>query len=87
MSSLDRIFLDILPTDMAVSPLKHFLPRACYKYMFFLFLIYQINIIRYPALPDIRQGNLVSGRIPDIKKKAGLSCRPDIWCIPSKNIC
>jgi hypothetical protein len=42
----------------------------------------------YPALPDIRQGNLVSGRIPDIKK-AGLSGRisgqPDIRCIPSCN--
>jgi hypothetical protein len=24
--------------------------------------------IRYPALPDIRHDNLVSGRIPDIKK-------------------
>jgi hypothetical protein len=30
--------------------------------------------IRYLASPDIRQGNLVSGRIPDIKK-AGLSGR------------
>jgi hypothetical protein len=30
----------------------------------------------YPALPDIRQGNLLSGRIPDIKK--GRIIRPDI---------
>jgi hypothetical protein len=40
----------------------------------------------YPALPDIRpdirQGNLVSGRIPDIKK--GQIIRPDIRCIPIK---
>jgi hypothetical protein len=31
----------------------------------------KFNISRisgYPALPDIRQGNLVSGQIPDIKK-------------------
>jgi hypothetical protein len=41
----------------------------------------QLNITRisgrisgYPALPDIRQCNPVSGRIPDIKK-AGLSGR------------
>jgi hypothetical protein len=35
----------------------------------------------YPALPDIRQGNLVGiGRIPDIKK--GRIIRPDIQCIP-----
>jgi hypothetical protein len=38
----------------------------------------------YPALPDIRpdirQGNLVSGRIPDIKK--GRIIRPDIQYIP-----
>jgi hypothetical protein len=32
--------------------------------------------IRYPALPDIRQGNLVSGRIPDVIK--GRIIRPDI---------
>jgi hypothetical protein len=31
----------------------------------------------YPVLPDIRQDNLVSGRIPDIKK--GRIIRPDIW--------
>jgi hypothetical protein len=47
--------------------------------------ISQISVLTgtgYPALPDIRQGNLVSGRIPDIKKD-GLSGRPDIRCIPS----
>jgi hypothetical protein len=43
-------------------------------------LLVQLNIkiwpeIRYPALPDIRQGNLVSGQIPDIIK-AGLSGQP-----------
>jgi hypothetical protein len=27
-----------------------------------------LTLAGYPALPDIRQGNLVSGRIPDIKK-------------------
>jgi hypothetical protein len=41
--------------------------------------------IRYLALPDIRpdirQFNLVSGRIPDIKK--GRIIRPDIRCIPN----
>jgi hypothetical protein len=41
--------------------------------------------IRYPALPDIRpdirQGNLVPGRIPEIKK--GRIIRPDIRCIPN----
>jgi hypothetical protein len=42
------------------------------------FLDYLIisRISGYPALPDIRQGNLVSGRIPDIKK--GRIIRPDI---------
>jgi hypothetical protein len=43
--------------------------------------------MRYPALPDIQQGNQVSGRIPDIKK--GRIIRPDIRlanirCIPKK---
>jgi hypothetical protein len=46
-------------------------------------LLDQLNIsrisglipIRYPALPDIRQSNLVSGWIPDIKK--GRIIRPD----------
>jgi hypothetical protein len=38
----------------------------------------------YPALPDIRQGNLVSGRIPDIKKGRiirpfGYPVRPYSW--------
>jgi hypothetical protein len=32
--------------------------------------------MRYPALPDIRQGNLVSGRIQDIKK--GRIIRPAV---------
>jgi hypothetical protein len=46
----------------------------------------------YSLWPDIRvfsvsgrisgKSNPVSGRIPDIKKKAGLSDRPDIRCIP-----
>jgi hypothetical protein len=42
-----------------------------------------LNISRisgYPALPDIRQGNLVSSRIPDIKKtgyQKGRIIRPD----------
>jgi hypothetical protein len=36
----------------------------------------QVPVIWYLALPDIRQGNLISGRIPDIKK-AGLSGRPE----------
>jgi hypothetical protein len=48
----------------------------------------QLNISRisgrisgYPALPDIRQCNPVSGRIRDIKK--GRIIRPDIRCIPN----
>jgi hypothetical protein len=50
----------------------------------------QLNICRisgtgYPALLDIRldiqHDNLVSGRIPDIKK--GRIIRPDIRCIPN----
>jgi hypothetical protein len=27
-----------------------------------------LTLAGYPALPDIRQGNLVSGQIPDIRK-------------------
>jgi hypothetical protein len=34
--------------------------------------------------PDIQLGNLVSGRIPDLKKGRipDFKKRPDIWCIP-----
>jgi hypothetical protein len=47
------------------------------KFLYWL-IIRRISgrISGYPALPDIRQGNLVSGRIPDIKK--GRIILPDI---------
>jgi hypothetical protein len=38
------------------------------------------RIFGYPALLDIRQGNLVSGQIPDIKN--GRIIRPDIRQYP-----
>jgi hypothetical protein len=43
-------------------------------------LLDQLNITR---ISGIRQGNLVSGWIPDIIK--GRIIRPDIRCIPKKN--